>query len=46
VIDLFEVKPSRSNFLTAVALSPSQKECETYPSKAEKNAAVFTNRIS
>ena len=27
-------------------MSPSQKECETNPSREEKNAAVFANRIS
>jgi len=42
VIDLFEAAPSRANFLTAV---PSQNECETNPTKKQKNAAVFGNRI-
>jgi len=43
VIDLFEAKPSRA---ISSPLSPSQKECETNPSKEEKNAAVFANRIA
>jgi len=43
VIDLFDATPSRANFLIAVA---PQKECGTNPSREEKNAAVFANRIS
>jgi len=43
VIDLFDAMPSPANFLTAVAFS---KECETNPSREQKNAAVFANRIS
>jgi len=31
--------------LIAPPLSPSQKECETNPSREQKNAAVFANRI-
>jgi len=40
VIDLFD------NMLISSPLSPSQKECDTNPSREQKNAAVFTNRIS
>jgi len=43
VIDLFDAKPSRAN---SSLLSPSQKQCETNPSREEKNAAVLANRIS
>jgi len=43
VIYLFEVTPSRVNFLIAVAF---QKECETNLSREQKNAAMFANRIS
>jgi len=43
VIDLFDSTLSRSSILTAVAFS---KECETHPSREQKNAAVFANRIS
>jgi len=43
VIDLFEAKPLRDNFLTAVAFS---EECETNPIREEKNAAVIANRLS
>jgi len=32
--------------LTSSLLSPSQKQCETYPSREQKNAVVFANRIS
>jgi len=32
--------------LVSSPLSPSQKECETNPSRKEKNAAVFANRSS
>jgi len=32
--------------LISSPLSPSQKECETNPSREEKNAAVFADRIS
>jgi len=36
----------RHRVLISSPLSPSQKECETNPSREEKNAAVFVNRIS
>jgi len=32
--------------LISSPLAPTQKECETNPSREEKNAAVFANRIS
>jgi len=43
VIDLFKAMPSGADFLTAVTFS---KECETNPSREQKNAAVFANRVS
>jgi len=35
----------RHGVLISSKLSPSQKECEANPSRAQKNAAVFAKRI-
>jgi len=42
VIGLFDAMLSRATFFTAVAIS---KKCETNPSREQKNAAVFADRI-
>jgi len=41
---IFSTQPHR--MLITTLLSPSQKQCETNPSREWKNTAVFANRIS
>jgi len=43
LISSTQAMPWRGNFLIAI---PSHKECEINPSREQKNAAVFANRIS